>query len=308
MKSITCEGVTWINLDKPTREQVMSLSDTFPFHHLNLEDCLSKIQLTKVEKYRDYIFIVLRFPFLCEGIKCSPSQVSFFIGKDYLITIQDGSVGLINDIFYECEKSQKSVKPGLGQVGPIFYRILNAIIDSLFPVMETLMDNLEKLEDSVYSPKKEVLFETTKLRRCISDLRRLISPLKRVIGEIETSLRDLTGDDLGIYYSDLKDHLEKLWELSDTCMELVEIYKDTDFIIYQHRMNRALVILTVIFTVTIPATILGTYYGMNINLPGGITTGAWTLFGPYSTFWLILLISLVPAFLMLIYFKRLGWL
>ncbi len=129
-----------------------------------------------------------------------------------------------------------------------------------------------------------------------------------MIGEIEIGVRDLTGDDLGIFFADLKDHVEKIWELSDTCMELVEIYKDTDFIIYQHRMNRALVILTVIFTATIPATILGTYYGMNINLPGGIMTGAWGFLGPYSTFWIILLVSLVPAFLMLLYFKRLGWL
>jgi len=308
MKAITCEGVMWINLDKPTREQVMSLSDTFPFHHLNLEDCLSKIQLTKIERYKSHLFIVMRFPFLCEGTKCSASQVSFFIGKDYLVTIQDGSVEALNGIFSECEKSKKPVKPGQAGVGPLFYKILNAIIDSLFPVMEILMDNLEDLEDLVYSPKKEVLFEITKLRRSISDLRRLISPLRRVIVEIESGMRDLTGEDLGIYFMDLRDHLEKLWELSETCMELVEIYKDTDYTIYQHRMNRALVVLTVIFTVTIPASILGTFYGMNINLPGGITTGTWQFLGPYTTFWIILLITLVPAFLLMAYFKRLGWL
>jgi magnesium transporter len=308
MREIMCAGVRWIDLQKPTREEVMSLSDTFPFHHLNLEDCLSKIQLTKVERHKDHLFIVLRFPFLCEGIKCSASQVSFFIGRDYLITIQDGSVGALKDVFSECEKSKKPIKPGLGGVGSLFYKILNAIIDSLFPIMEILMDNLENLEDLVYNPKKEALYETTKLRRSISDLRRLISPLRRVLGEIEIGVRDLTGDDLGIYFADLKDHLEKIWELSDTCMELVEIYKDTDYIVYQHRMNRALVILTVIFTATIPATTLGTFYGMNINLPGGITTGAWGFLGSYSTFWIILLVSLVPAFLMLLYFKRLGWL
>jgi len=66
--------------------------------------------------------------------------------------------------------------------------------------------------------------------------------------------------------------------------------------------------VNVIFTATIPATILGTYYGMNINLPGGIETGALTFLGPYTTFYIILAVSLIPAFLMLVYFKRLGWL
>jgi magnesium transporter len=307
MREIKCAGVRWIDLEKPTREEVMSLSDAFPFHHLNLEDCLSKIQLTKVERYKSHLFMVLRFPFLCEGTKCSASQISFFLGKDYIVTIHDGAFGALKDVFSECEASKKPVKHGLGGVGHLFYKILNAIIDSLFPIMESLMDNLEDLEDLVYSPKKETLLEITKLRRSISDLRRLISPLRRVIGEIENGVRDLTGDDMGIYFADLKDHVEKIWELSDTCMELVEIYKDTDFIIYQHRMNRALVILTVIFTATIPATILGTYYGMNINLPGGTETGALTFLGPYTTFYMILVLSLMPAFLMLLYFKRLGW-
>ena len=245
MREITCAGVRWMDLEKPTREEVMSLSDTFPFHHLNLEDCLSKIQLTKVERYKDHLFIVLRFPFLCEGTKCSASQVSFFLGKDYIVTIHDGAVGVLKEVFSECEKSKKPVKPSLGGVGPLFYKILNAIIDSLFPIMGSLMDDLEDLEDLAYSPKKEAMFEITRLRRSISDLRRLISPLRRVIGEIENGVRDLTGDDMGIYFADLKDHVEKIWELSDTCMEMVEIYKDTDFITYQHRMNRALVILTV---------------------------------------------------------------
>jgi len=177
--------------------------------------------------------------------RAKPSQVSFFLGKDYIVTIHDGAVGVLKEVFSECEKSKKPVKPSLGGVGPLFYKILNAIIDSLFPIMGSLMDDLEDLEDLAYSPKKEAMFEITRLRRSISDLRRLISPLRRVIGEIENGVRDLTGDDMGIYFADLKDHVEKIWELSDTCMEMVEIYKDTDFITYQHRMNRALVILTV---------------------------------------------------------------
>jgi magnesium transporter len=128
-----------------------------------------------------------------------------------------------------------------------------------------------------------------------------------VINEIELGLKGLTGEDMKIYFADIRDHVEKIWELSENAKEIVEIYKDTDFTLYQQRMNRALVILTVIFTVFIPATMLGTFYGMNVILPGGLQENPMFL-GPYTTFIVIVAISLVPALLMLLYFKRLEWL
>ncbi|MEM4217007.1 MAG: magnesium transporter CorA family protein [Candidatus Methanomethylicaceae archaeon] len=309
MKELRTEEITWINLERPTKEEVMSLANSFPFHVLSLEDTLSKRVLTKVEKYKDYMFTVLRFPTrLCEKGGCTPSQVSFFVGKNFLVTIHDGTVEAINNVFMKCETQYKETgKFALEGVGPLFYKILREIVSSIFPIMENLLERLEDLEDDIFSVRKEVLLEITNLRRTTSDIRRVLSPLRRVVPDLEDGLSDQTGEDLEIYFSDLKDHIEKLWELSDMCRELVEIYKDTDFTLGQQRMNRALVILTVIFTITIPATLVGTFYGMNIPLPGGIETGPWTFLGPYTTFIILLIISFLPAIIMVIYFKKLGW-
>jgi len=309
MKELRTEGITWINLERPTKDEVMSLANSFPFHILSLEDTLSKRVLTKVEKYRDYIFTVLRFPTqLCEKGGCTPSQVSFFIGNHFLVTIHDGSIEAINNIFSKCETQYRETgKFALEGVGPLVYRILREIIGSIFPIVENLMERLEDLEDDIFSAKREVLLEITNLRRTTSDIRRVLAPLRRIIPDLEEGLSEQTGEDLEIYFSDLKDHIEKLWELTDMCRELVEIYKDTDFTLGQHRMNRALVILTVIFTITIPVTLVGTLYGMNIPLPGGIETGPWTFLGPYTTFIILLIVSLLPAVFMVAYFKKLGW-
>jgi len=232
----------------------MSLANSFPFHAFSLEDTLPKRVLTKVEKYREYMFTVLRFPTnLCEKGGCSPSQVSFFIGKNFLVTIHDGTIEAINSVFTKCETQYKETgKFGLEGVGPLFYRILREIINSIFPIMERLLQRLEDLEDDIFSARKEVLLEITNLRRTTSDIRRVLSPLRGIISDLEGGVSEQTGEDLEIYFSDLRDHVEKLWELSDMCRELVEIYKDTDFTLGQQRMNRALVILTVIFTITIP--------------------------------------------------------
>lgn len=308
MREVNCAGVRWLDLENPSRENLTILEIDYDFHILNLEDSLSKIQLTKVEQHKDYIFIILRFPVLCENNRCEPTQIAFFVGKDYLITIHEKPIWILDEIATSCQDMavEFGKLPPFG-VGSLLYKIMDGIIDSLFPIVENMMHRLEEVEEDVFESSKVVLFEVSRLRRGISDLRRIASPLRRVINEIEAGVQGLTGEDMGIYFADLRDHIEKIWELSEMAKEMVEIFKDTEYTLYQQRMNRALVILTVIFTVSIPASIIGTYYGMNVVLPGGLLNPP-TFFGPYTTFIIILLVSLVPAGAMLFYFKRLGWL
>ncbi|MDI9644522.1 MAG: magnesium transporter CorA family protein [Candidatus Verstraetearchaeota archaeon] len=311
MRKLQCGDVVWIDLEKPKRDEVFGLSATFPFHPLNLEDCLSRTQLTKLERHENYLFLVVRFPVKCEGLKCSPSQISFFLGKEYLVTVHDGSLAAIKEVFTSCETLQKqNQKVTWDGVGSLFYTIMSKIVDSLFPVMEELMDRIEDLEDKIFSEQHDALFEVANLRRSVSDLRRILSPFRKVLSDISLGVSEVTGDDLRVYFDDIKDRIERVWELSETCKELVEIFKDTDFTLYQRRMNRALVILTVIFTITIPATIIGTFYGMNIPMPGSAVepTGELPVFlGPWTTFILVVVLSLLPAVAMLVYFKRIGW-
>lgn len=311
MRRLDCGVVKWIDLEKPKREEIEALGRDFPFHPLNLEDCMSKIQLTKLERHEGYLFMIVRFPVLCKNLGCSPSQVSFFLGRDYLVTVHDGTIEAMKEVFNSCEalirQNQKVTWDG---VGSLFYTIISKIVDSLFPLMEGLMDRIEDLEDKIFSEEHDAIFEVAGLRRSVSDLRRIISPIRKVMPEISIGVAEITGDDLKVYFDDIKDRLEKIWELSETCKELVEIFKDTDFTLYQRRMNHALVILTVIFTVTIPATIIGTFYGMNIPMPGSAiepTQSTPTLLGPYTTFIAVLVFSFLPAALMLAYFKRIGW-
>lgn len=308
MKQIKCAGVNWIDLENPSKGDLTTLEIDYGFHSLNLEDALSKIQLTKVEQHKDYLFIILRFPVLCEDNKCMPTQIAFFVGKDYLITIHEKRIFVLDEISNSCEDMAMEFGklPPFG-IGSLLYRILDGIINSFFPIVESMMDKLEEMEESVFEEKRLVLLEVTKMRRSISEFRRITAPLRRVINEIEIGVKGLTGEDMKIYFADLRDHIEKIWELSETAKEIVDIYKDTDFTLYQHRMNRALVILTVIFTVFIPATFLGTFYGMNVVLPGGFLDNP-TFLGPYTTFIIIVTVSMIPAAIMLGYFKRLGWL
>jgi len=86
----------------------------------------------------------------------------------------------------------------------------------------------------------------------------------------------------------------------------MEIYKDTDFVLSNEKTNKVLAVLTIIFTLAIPSTVIGTFYGMNVNLPGGIGDST-MIFGPFTAFIIIIIASAIPAILMFAYFKKLGW-
>ncbi|MCS7116293.1 MAG: magnesium transporter CorA family protein [Nitrososphaerota archaeon] len=309
LEQVSCEGVTWINIEKPTREDIEALAQYYPFHRLDLEDCLSKIQLTKIDEYEDYLFIILHFPIIDDSTgMVRSSQVSIFLGKDYLVTIHQGDLKpLINN--YRICKIDESRREKMVIKGSVYilYQIIDSLVDDIFPTLNKLMEELYQIEDKVFDEKVEAVREVTFLRRKIADLRRIIFPLRRVMKELTIKVQRFSRQDISNYFDDINDHIEKIWETLEECKETIEIYKDTDFILATEKTNKILALLTIVFTLSIPATVIATFYGMNIPLPGGIETGPWTFLGPYTTLIIITIISIIPALVMLVIFRRLGW-
>jgi magnesium transporter len=148
------------------------------------------------------------------------------------------------------------------------------------------------------------------LRREITILRRVVHPLRKIVLETSKNTQRFSNpeDDLVIHFDDVIDHIDKVAETLDEAKETMEIYKDTDFMLSTEKANKILGVLTIIFTLTIPPSVISAIYGMNVNIPGGIQTGSWTFLGPYTTLIFVLIISGIPALLMLLHFYKRGWL
>ena len=146
------------------------------------------------------------------------------------------------------------------------------------------------------------------LRREITMLRRIVNPLKKIVLETAINVKKLSpAEELTLYFDDVIDHIDKVIDTLEESRETMEIYKDTDFMLSTEKTNKVLGVLTIIFTLAIPATVIGTFYGMNVNLPGGMTEGSDSS-QSFMTFVLIIIASIVPAGLMFFYFRKLGWL
>ncbi len=253
-----------------------------------------------------------------------PIQVSIFFSKDYLVTIHSGELKPINKFFITCKelledpdtvdvnltrlnpKSRAYITPDMSSAF-LLYRFIYTLIDNLLRMMGKVLTNIESIEEKVFDEKIDSVREITQLRHDIANLRRIVFPLKRVIHELETKVKRFTDEDVSVYFSDLSDTIDKVWAILEDSKETIEIYKDSDFIVSSDRTNKILALLTIVFTYSIPATVLGTFYGMNIPLPGG-GDDAWTFLGKYTTFGLILVASTIPVVIMYWLFKRLKWL
>jgi magnesium transporter len=254
------------------------------------------------------MFVILNFP-MYGGNVPKASQLSIFVGMDYLVTVHMGELEPLTDMFHRCKTDEKQRASVMGNSsGFLLHKIIDILVDDLLHPLMKLEGNLDDIEDLVFAENFSIARQISYLRSEITALRRILLPLRRIVTEIGKDAQRFSREDISPQFNDVKDHVEKILETIEAARETVEIYKDTDFIFNTEKTNKILAVLTIVFTLSIPATVIGQYYGMNVPLPGGIETGPWMFLGEYTTFIIVILLSVVGAALMSIYFYRSGWL
>jgi len=312
IETIESKNFVWVDLQNPDRNDVEELAKKYNFNTLNIEDCMTKFELPKLDSYDDHFFVILHFPPLSKKIGVSRnSQLSIFIGKDFLVTVHQGDLKPLIELVDICKNNSEPQRKTrlLGKSsGLLLYEIIDVLVDDLLHTSRKIIANLDEIEDRVFDETKPVARNISLLRREINKLRRIANPLKKFVLEIAKQVKRFSEEDeqLGFYYDDVIDHIEKVIETLEESRETMEIYKDTDFVLSTEKTNKVLGMLTIIFTLAIPSTVIGTFYGMNVNLPGGIEDQTMFL-GPFTTFIVIIIASAIPAILMFVYFKKLGW-
>ncbi len=309
LETISSNGVLWTNIQKPTYSDMTVLGQKYPFHRLNLEDCLSKIQIPKIDRYQDHTFVILHFPTPDKEKGFLFSQLAIFIGTDYLVTIHHGDLKPLEELFAMCKIDERQRQVIMGKsAGYLLYKIIDTLVDDLLHILMKVVGNIDDIEDSVFDERISIPRQISLLRREITTLRRIVIPLRRTVVDLSKDVQRFSREDLAVYFKDVQDHIEKVYEALEEAKETVEIYKDTDFMLSNEKTNKILAVLTIVFTLSIPATVIGTFYGMNINLPGGTEIGPWNQLGIYTTLIFVLAASSVSALFMVLYFRRLGWL
>jgi len=259
--SIVGSKFSWIDLQNPNREDVEKLAEKYHFNELNVEDCMTKFELPKLDNYDDHIFFILHFPPLASR-KILPkySQLSIFVGSDILVTIHQGDQKPLVDLVNTCSnESDPDKKKRLleSSTGLLLHEIIDVLVDDLMHTMRRIVANLDDIEDGVFDETKSAAKGISLLRREIYMIRRIVNPLKRIVLEINKNVEKFSKkeeEELTLYFDDVIDHVDKVLDSLEESRETMEIYKDTDFMLSTEKTNKVLAVLTIIFTLAIPAT------------------------------------------------------
>lgn len=291
-------AVTWINVEGLGDANVIrDLGDMFGLHKLALEDTINVHQRPKVEDYGDHLFIVARM--IGAGEKLETEQICFFVGKKFVLTVQEGKPGDCLDPVRERLRTTTG-RLRHGGTDYLAYALLDSIIDHYFPVVESYGEQLDELDDKLIDTRGNAsVAAIQRFRSELLLLRRSIRPHRELINSLLRDEFELFGDETRVFLRDLYDHTIQLADAIDTYREICSDLRDFHLAAVSNRTNDVMKTLTIIATIFIPLSFIAGLYGMNFdNMP--------ELHWRYGYYFVLALMGSVVTAL-LFWFRRKGW-
>ncbi|MCK0131329.1 magnesium/cobalt transporter CorA [Flavobacteriaceae bacterium F08102] len=293
-------AVNWLNVDGiHNQDLIYEFQHEFGLDHLLLEDVTNTNQRPKVEEYEDYLFLSLKMIFLNEDNSIENEQVSLVLGMNYVISFQEKT----GDVFHQIRERIHSTK---GQIRTkkndyLFYALVDSIIDNYFIVIEQIGNDLEELEDEIFTnPTQESLEKIQEKKVLLLSLRRAIYPLRESLNKLIRDKSPLIQDKNMKYFSDIYDHAIQIIDVIESYREIVSGLKDSYLSSLSFKMNQIMQVLTITASVFIPLTFVAGIYGMNFDHIPELHFK----YG-YFYFWGVVILLAVG---LIFYFKRKKWL
>ena len=302
-ESIEAAGLRWIHIEEPRTADRDWLEEQFPqFHPLDLEDVYSRNQRPKLDQYDDYVFIVLHFPlFEKETGRLLTAEMDLFMGPDYLITLPNIPLPPITSMF-ERYREKEDLRRDVFSKGPgyLLYKIVDTAVDASFPMLRKTAIKLDRIEDDIFEGKStEIVRDISEAKQEIINFRRIVRPQRAVLRDLERTKQRYLQEELEIYFDDISDAAERIWDTLENYKEVIEALESTNESVLSHRLNETFRILTAASVILLPLTLIASIFGMNVLFPGE---------GQEWTFVAILVLMAVTLIALVLFFRRRGWL
>jgi magnesium transporter len=299
---IASRGVRWLNLERPREADRECLEREFGFHPLAIEDVASRNQRPKLDAYDDYLFIVLHFPVFDKSQdRLLTAELDLFVGPDYLITLPDQNLPPLSAMF-ERYRERELVRDDIFSKGTgyLLYKIVDTCVDASFPMLRRMGDKLDRLEDDIFEGRSDkIVRDISNAKQEIINFRRVVRPMRAVLRDLERTKQRYLADDLDIYFDDITDAAERVWDVLENYKEVAEALEDSNESVLSHRLNESLRVLTAFSVAMLPLTLIASIGGMNVDLPGDESL---------IEFWLIIGAMVTTLGLVLLFFRRRGYL
>ncbi len=292
------EGTLWIDIIGPDDADAAIMRDVFGFHPLAIEDTRNQRQRPKLEEYAGYVFLILN-PVLQNGFEATFNELDVFLGSNFVVTVRNADESVIDETRRRLERlgAFPELTPGF-----VLYTLLDATVDTYFPLLDALEEEIEALGNRVLAaPQQESLNRLFQLKNTLIDMWRAVWPQREILSSLTHHTYPFIDQNaLRPYLRDVSDHL--LWiadmvtTFRDTLTGVIDLYMSA----VSNRLNVVVNRLT-IFTVLIGIlTVISGFYGMNFD-------DTWPPFGAsWGVPFVVAMMILITGTLLVI-FRRLRW-
>lgn len=293
-------SIVWVDVQGLGNESLLRrMAELFHLHPLAVADVFNVPQRPKVESYGDTLFMVTRMFSVAGAAALENEQISIFLGTRFVLTFQERP----GDVFDPVRTRLRISASRIRESGPDYlaYALLDAVIDSYYPLLERLGDRLAELEEeSLEQPSKQTLRATNSVRMDLLLLRRVLWPQREAINSLHRDPNPMISDHVRLFLRDTLDHCTQVTEVVESYRELVSAVANTYLTVVSHRTNEVMKVLTIMASIFIPLTFMAGIYGMNFEYMPELNFR----YG-YPLLWLAMLIV---GGGMVLFFYRKGWL
>lgn len=302
LTELDSDYVSWLNFhNKHDRNSIDKLCENLGLERLTVEDIYTDNRRPKLEEYPNYMYFSVRsaLPIEDSNVVLRQEQISFILGKNYLISFQERSSDHFTEVRDRIEKKRGKIR----LKGPDFllFRMLDAIVDNYFEVLEDISDKIEILEmRMIRMHQTETLKQIEFQKRRLIELRKIVQPLREVTFQLEKVQSPFLDPSNHHYFADLKDNCLAVLEEIDANKQILEGMTNIYYAAQGQRMNEIMRVLTVVSSIFIPLTFIVGVYGMNFKYMPELEY-------PYG-YYTVVSIMFVIAIGLLFFFLKRGWL
>jgi magnesium transporter len=299
---IKYKNLTWVNIIKPTKEDIEYLKTKFKLHPLTLKTIIPAIHYPDLDVFKNYILIIIHYPYSQKNGEIQVQEFDIIVGKDFLITNHYHEVSPLNSIFEQCLKYELKRKVFMGRgAGFLLFVILNRLFRNNLKKVVQIERGIDFIEKEIFSEKeKEVIKKISYLKMEILDLWRIIEPQRLIFEYLRNFGTKFFGQEFQHHFVSLFRAHRKIENALKNSKEAIESLEETNHILVTLKMNEIIKILTIFSVILLPLTLLASIWGMNTNfLPFNKTI---------VDFWVIIGLMVITSSVMIIYFKFKKWL
>jgi len=284
VKIIEHAGLKWIDIIRPTEKEFQMLKDIYGFHDLLLEDCMTEHQRSKIDSYEDYSFIVLHLPRYKKDLSRIDSvELDIFISHDYVVTLHEGEFKPLVELAQNCQINEDLRREYMEKGSALLlYEIIKTLFDYCFPILDKIGNMVNEINKQVFLTRSKAMLETiSRTKMQIINYRSVIKPLRPVIITLEKVIVKYLPKDMDIYFDDITDKIEKIWDMLENYKEVIESADSTFASLTNHTMNGLMRIFTIVQVAILPMTLVSGLFSMNVQgIPmHNYVMAFWVVFG-----------------------------